>query len=50
MLQNDSSKFYLPKNRIEEHRASVARKNFVLIALAATMSIYGTGIALALLV
>lgn len=49
MLKYNSSKFYLPKNRIEEHRARVARKNFVLIALTATMSIYATGIALALL-
>jgi len=50
MIKENSSKFYLTEHRVEEHRQHVAHKNFVPIALTAAISIYATGIALAVLV
>ncbi len=50
MLKDNRSKFQMPQDYIEEHRMRVARKNFVLIAITAAMSIYATGIALAVFV
>jgi hypothetical protein len=50
MLENNSSRFYLPEDKIVEHRARVDRKNFVLIALTTLASIYVTGITLSVLI
>lgn len=45
MFEN-SSKLYLPEDKIAEHRARVDRKNFVLIALTTLSSIYVVGLTL----